>query len=160
MCPSRAPSRPSPPVPSPMSPFLWLLRDLSVPEQRVRKVWIHVEICQSIVGFSSWSVLGCEKQPKSLSHRGIEMWTDGQMGRQLFAWAARKLLPWPGLEERLEDRKGGRELPWPGSQGQAASTHHTSVAGSILGTKEKGPDPLGYLVRTALGKTTKETFLV
>lgn len=92
VCPSLAPLRPFPPVLTPRSLLLWLLRDLNIPEPKVEKVWIHVEICQSAFGFSSWSELGSERQPKLLSPRGIEMGTEGQMGKQLLTWAAQKPL--------------------------------------------------------------------
>ena len=114
-----------------MSLLLRLLRDLHVPEEKAGKVSVHVEICQSIAD------RGCEKQPKSPSHRGIEMWTDGWMGRQFLIWAAEKQSWRRGWRVGRVAESGHS----PGSQGPAASTHHTFAAGSILGTKEKRKDP-------------------
>ena len=80
------------------------MKDLHVPEEKVGKVSVHVEICQSIVD------LGFENQPvtKPQRDRNVNRWVDG---KAVLAKAAQEPLPWPELEERLKGGKGGRELP-------------------------------------------------
>lgn len=118
VCLSSVPWRPSQPVLTSVSLLLWLLRDLHVPEGKVGKVSVHVEICQSIVD------LGCEKQPKSLSHRGIEVWTGGWMGRQFLIKQHQSCCL--GQSWRIGWRVGrvAESCHRPGSQGPAATTHH------------------------------------
>lgn len=160
VCPSLAPLRPFPPVLTPRSLLLWLLRDLNIPEPKVEKVWIHVEICQSAFGFSSWSELGSERQPKLLSPRGIEMGTEGQMGKQLLTWAAQKPLLSKGWGEAQEQGAGQRAaiagIP------RLSCQHPSHICGKIY-TRHQGErarPSIEYLARTVMGQMIKQAFLV
>ena len=77
------------------------MRDLHVPEEKVGKVSVHVEICQSIVD------RGCEKTTKVTKpqrDRNVNRWVDGKAVLDMSSTEAE-------LEERLKGGKGGRELP-------------------------------------------------
>lgn len=153
VCLSSAPWRPSQPVLTSVSLLLWLLKDLRVPEEKVGKVSVHVEICQSIVD------LGFEKQPKSLSHRGIEMWTDGWMGRQFLIKQHRSRCLGQSWRRGWRVGRVAESCHRPGSQGSAAGIHHICSRVYTRRQGERERSTKACFARTAPGKMMKVTYL-
>lgn len=121
-----------------------------------RKGWKGVSSRRNMPNYC-WS--GVWKQPKSLSHRGIEMWTDRWMGRQFLIKQHRSRCLGQSWRRGWRVGRVAESCHRPGSQGPAAGTHHICSRVYTRHQGERERSTKACFARTAPGKTMKVTSL-